>query len=60
MFRPSLSAIEQPAYQMGMSAVQLLLKSTRSEDGKARDGARQIQLKSCMHIRESTGPAPQD
>jgi LacI family transcriptional regulator len=60
VFSPSLTAIEQPAHKMGMSAVQLLLKSIRSAGGKAEDEAQRVQLESRMHIRESTGPAPRN
>lgn len=60
VFNPSLTAIEQPAHQMGISAVRLLLKCICSADGKADGDVRRVQLKSCLHIRESTAPAPKE
>jgi LacI family transcriptional regulator len=59
-FSPSITAIEQPTYQIGVSAVQLLLKSLRSPDGNVEHGPEQVELKSCLHVRESTGPVAQE
>lgn len=59
VFNPSITAIAQPAYEMGRQAAGLLLESVRiAEEGKVVE-PRQIVLKSSLRIRESTGPAPQ-
>jgi DNA-binding LacI/PurR family transcriptional regulator len=56
VFSPTVTAIDQPAYQIGKSSVQLLLKSIRSTGSKAANAAHQVQVKSILRIRESTGP----
>ncbi len=58
VFNPTITAIDQPAYQIGKSSVQLLLKSIRSTGSKPANEALQIQVKSNLRIRESTGPVP--
>jgi LacI family transcriptional regulator len=57
VFTPALTVIEQPTYQIGRTAVQLLLESIQA--GESADAEkRQVVLKSSLRIRESTGPAP--
>jgi len=58
VFSPTVTAIDQPAYQIGKSSVQLLLKSIRSAGSKAVNEAHQVLVKSNLRIRESTGPVP--
>jgi DNA-binding LacI/PurR family transcriptional regulator len=58
VFSPTVTAIDQPAYQIGKASVQLLLKSIRSAGGKAANEAHQVLVKSNLRIRESTGPVP--
>lgn len=57
VFNPALTVIEQPTYQIGRSAVQLLLQTIQAGEKAARE-KRQIVLKSSLRVRESTGPAP--
>jgi LacI family transcriptional regulator len=57
VFSPTLTVIEQPTYQIGRTAVQLLLESIQAGEN-ADVEKRQVVLKSCLRIRESTGPAP--
>lgn len=59
VFNPSLTSIEQPTYQIGKRAVELLLQSIQSEEGEAEIKAVQVVLKSTLRIRGSTGPPPQ-
>jgi DNA-binding LacI/PurR family transcriptional regulator len=58
VFNPSITSIEQPTYDIGKRAVELLLQSIRAAEEEAEAEAVQVLLKSCFHIRESTGPAP--
>jgi DNA-binding LacI/PurR family transcriptional regulator len=56
LFSPTLTAIEQPSYQIGTSSVDLLLKSICSPSSKATIEAKKVELTSKLLIRESTGP----
>jgi LacI family transcriptional regulator len=58
VFSPTLTAIEQPSYQIGISSVQLLLKSIRSAASKTANETQRVEIKSKLLIRESTGPVP--
>jgi LacI family transcriptional regulator len=58
VFNPSITSIEQPTYEIGKRAVGLLLQSIRAAEEEAEVEAVQILLKSSLHVRGSTGPAP--
>jgi len=58
VFNPTLTAIEQPTYEIGKRAVELLLQSIQSARKGAEIETRQVLLKSSLRIRESTGPPP--
>ena len=53
---PTLTAIEQPSYQIGQSAAELLLHSIDSQGELVNEVKRIVQLKSKFIIRASTGP----
>jgi len=53
---PTLSAIQQPTYEMGRRAMQLLMESIQSAGNGAGVETRQILLKSTLRVRESTAP----
>lgn len=55
---PALTAIQQPTYEMGKRAMQLLVESMNSTGNGSEPGPRQILLKSTLQIRESTAPPP--
>jgi len=55
---PSLTTIGQPTYEMGMAAVDLLLRSILPAGEQAEQKPQQILLKSTLRIRGSTGPVP--
>ncbi|GAC1434329.1 MAG: LacI family DNA-binding transcriptional regulator [Terriglobales bacterium] len=57
IFTPSLTAIEQPTYEIGTRAVQLLLQSIQSAADEAEVEPQQIVLKSSLRIRGSTAAA---
>lgn len=56
IFIPSLTAIEQPTYEMGKAAVELLLEVIEADRNDTKVEARQVVLKSSLHIRNSTAP----
>jgi LacI family transcriptional regulator len=58
VFNPSLTVIEQPTYEIGKRAVELLLQSIQSAAEERQPETQQIVLKCSLRIRESTGPAP--
>lgn len=58
VFNPTLTAIQQPTYEMGKRAVELLLQCVQAASEGAQVEARQILLKSSLCIRESTAPPP--
>jgi LacI family transcriptional regulator len=58
VFNPSITSIEQPTYELGKRAVELLLQSIRAAEEEAEVEAVQVLLRSSFRIRESTGPAP--
>ena len=58
VFNPSITSIEQPTYEIGKRAVELLLQSIQAAEEEAEVEAVQVLLKSSFHIRGSTGPAP--
>jgi LacI family transcriptional regulator len=58
VFNPALSAIAQPTEELGKRAVQLALESIRAAEEGTEIETRQIQLKSSLRIRGSTGPPP--
>jgi LacI family transcriptional regulator len=60
VFAPSLTAIEQPTYEIGKSAVSLLLHSIQSTKDDGDVDTRQVLLKSTLRIRGSTGSAPKN
>jgi DNA-binding LacI/PurR family transcriptional regulator len=53
---PSLTAIQQPTYEIGKCAMELLLQSIQSAGNGTGIATRQILLKSTLRIRESTAP----
>lgn len=55
---PALTAIQQPTYEMGKRAMQLLVESMNSTGNGSEPGPQQILLKSTLQIRESTAPPP--
>ena len=57
VLNPTLTVIKQPTDQIGRCAVQLLLQTIQSQE-KDDGEKRQVVLKSCLHVRESTGPPP--
>jgi LacI family transcriptional regulator len=57
VLNPSLTAIEQPTYEMGKSAVTLLFESIQSTKDGGDVDTRQILLKSTLRVRGSTAPA---
>jgi LacI family transcriptional regulator len=57
---PSLTAIQQPTYEMGKCAMELLLQSIRAAANGGELENRQILLKSSLRIRESTAPPPKN
>jgi DNA-binding LacI/PurR family transcriptional regulator len=50
MFRPHITTMAQPCYQLGECAAELLYDLLREEDGKPRE----IMLRSELKIRAST------
>ncbi len=54
IFSPSLTVIEQPTYETGRRAVELLVQSIQSPDEEAAAEPRKIVLKSSLRIRGST------
>lgn len=56
-FSPRLTTIAQPAYQMGKTAVELLLRQlpTRKE---STDGNQVVTLAATLRVRDSTAPVP--
>lgn len=53
---PTLTAIQQPTYEMGKRAMELLLQSIQSAGNGTEIMSRRIILKSTLQIRESTAP----
>jgi LacI family transcriptional regulator len=56
VFNPSITAIAQPTYQMGKSAVVLLVQYIEAEEEEGELQPKQVVLKSTLRIRKSTGP----
>jgi LacI family transcriptional regulator len=54
---PSLTTIGQPSYEMGMAAVDLLLRSIMPA-AESELKPQQILLKSTLRVRGSTGAVP--
>lgn len=59
VFSPSLTAIQQPTYEIGKRAVGLLLQSIQPGEEESEAEPRQIVLKSSLLIRGSTASAIQ-
>ena len=59
IFTPSLTAIEQPMYEMGKAAVELLIQAIEAEENGTNIEPRRVELKSTLHVRKSTAPPPQ-
>jgi LacI family transcriptional regulator len=59
VFNPSITAIAQPTYQMGKSAVELLVQYIEAEEEEGELQPKQVVLKSTLRIRKSTGPPPE-
>lgn len=57
VLNPSLSTIKQPTYEIGKTAVQLLMQSIESAGDEMETKPRQILLKSELCVRGSTAPA---
>lgn len=57
VFSPSLTAIQQPTYEIGNRAVELLLQSIQQAEEESEVEPRQVLLKSSLRIRGSTAPA---
>lgn len=56
VFSPSLTAIQQPTYEIGKAAMGLLLRSIESDAKGSEPEPQQVVLKSTLRIRGSTGP----
>lgn len=56
VFNPSLTTIKQPTYEIGKTAVQMLLDSIQSAGEEPDSKPRQVLLKSTLCIRGSTAP----
>jgi LacI family transcriptional regulator len=57
MFRPSLTSVRQPAYEMGHRAMEMLLrKIQQTAEGAKADEETLMVLKGELRIRESSGP----
>ena len=56
VFNPGITSIQQPTYEVGKRAVELLLQSIQSGEEKTEVEAVQVVLKSSLRIRGSTGP----
>jgi len=56
-FRPQLTAVAQPTYEMGKLATEMLVRKMQQKDGEAEDSKEQvIVLPNELRIRESTAP----
>ena len=56
-FRPQLTAVAQPTYEMGKLATEMLVRKMEQKDGEAEDSKEQvIVLPNELRIRESTAP----
>jgi len=58
VFNPSITAIAQPTYQMGKSAVELLVQYIEGKEEEGELQPKRVILKSTLRIRKSTGPPP--
>lgn len=57
LFRPKLTAVAQPSYEMGKKAAERLLEIIfHSQSASAETNERVISLKAELRIRESTAP----
>jgi LacI family transcriptional regulator len=57
MFRPSLTSVRQPAYAMGMRAMEVLLsRIQQTADGSKGDEETILVLRGELRVRESSGP----
>jgi DNA-binding LacI/PurR family transcriptional regulator len=56
-FRPQLTAVAQPNYEMGRLAMEILIRKMEQKKGEAEDSKEQvILLRNELRIRESTAP----
>ena len=55
-FQPKLTAVAQPAYEIGRVAAKMLLQSIRQLNGEHRRDEEVIRLPAKLQIRDSTGP----
>jgi LacI family transcriptional regulator len=54
-FRPKLTTIAQPTFEMGRTAMEILLRNIEFPDGQETEGM-PISLEATLNIRESTAP----
>lgn len=56
VFSPSLTAIEQPTFELGKAAVQMLMEAIEADQKGTEFEPHKLVLKSTLHVRNSTAP----